>query len=247
MLKWTGRLTRRLLYIQVESTPNEHALKFLPGQPILTKEQQPFEFLKVAEAREKSPLAAQILQLRGISSVFFGPDFIAVNKRDAADWRQLKPQLLSLITDAVMRKEPFLTKKDYQKDQMEKRDGNEQDNNNALSGEESEVVQKIRQILDDKIRPAVQGDGGDVEFRGFVNGWVRLRLQGACRSCSSSVVTLRNGIENMLMYYVPEVKGVEPVDDDLDVASEDEFERVERELHAKQTDDRQASPDDHPK
>jgi NFU1 iron-sulfur cluster scaffold homolog, mitochondrial len=224
MIRVLGAIIRRRLFIQVEATPNEHALKFLPGRAVAPD--TPREFLKVAEARGHSQLAASLLELKGVSSVFLGKDFIAVNKREGADWRHLRPQVLSAITECVIRKEPFFVEDDKPKESSMQDDAGK---------DGAEVVKKIRSILDDKIRPAVQGDGGDVEFKGFVNGWVRLRLQGACRSCASSAVTLRNGIENMLMYYVPEVKGVEEVQDDLDIASQAEYERLEETLAGDET------------
>ena len=223
MLGAWGRTFLRRLFIQVENTPNEHALKFLPG--LTVSEVGPVEFLDKSQAMKKSPLAVKLFAIKGVKSVFFGPDFISVNKQEASEWKHMKPQVLAAITETVTAKEPMLLG-------AEKSEPSSAD---ALppSDADPEVVKQIIKILDTKVRPAVQGDGGDVEYRGFVNGWVRLRLQGACRSCSSSVVTLRNGIENMLMYYVPQVKGVEQVDDELDEVSQEEFDRVEKELKDK--------------
>lgn len=219
---WFGQRWIRNLFIQVESTPNEHALKFLPGMSVSGS--SAIEFLDKGQAEKKSSLATKLFEIKGIRSVFFGRDFISVNKQEKSEWKHLKPQVLAAITEHVTAKESFLLEKEEEKKEL-----------GALppTDADPDVVKQIIKILDTKVRPAVQGDGGDVEYRGFMNGWVKLRLQGACRSCASSVVTLRNGIENMLMYYVPQVKGVEQVEDELDATSEEEFERVEKEIKEK--------------
>jgi NFU1 iron-sulfur cluster scaffold homolog, mitochondrial len=213
-------LFSRRLYIQVVDTPNEHAIKFLPGIPV--SENIPVEFLEKSQAVGKSPLAQKLFDITGIKTIFFGSDFISVSKNELAEWKHIKPQVLATITDHLTAKEPILL------NTKEPRTNNSE----ALPNSDGDpkVVEQIIKILDTKVRPAVQNDGGDVEFRGFLNGWVQLRLQGACRSCSSSVITLRNGIENMLMYYIPEVKGVEQIDDELDEVSIAQFKRNEKEL-----------------
>lgn len=206
----------RSLYIQVKNTPNEHALKFLPGT--LVNAQAPLEILDQAQAAQHSSrLAQQLLAIEGVRSVFFGRDFISVNKQEDSHWKHLKPQILAAITDHISNKQVILENQHQNIKEIE--------NDN-----DSPTVKEIKKILDTKIRPAVQSDGGDVEYCGFVDGWVRLQLRGACRSCSSSVVTLRNGIENMLMYYIPQVKGIEQVEDE---ASQQEFIKLEKELAAK--------------
>ena len=210
----------RRLFIQVVGTPNEHAIKFLPG--ISVSEKGPIEFLDKAQSSGKSLLAQKLFDISGVKSIFFGSDFISVNKNESAEWKHIKPQILATITDHLAGKEPFLLDRNG--------DEGHETKHIPICDEDPKVVQQIIKILDTKVRPSVQSDGGDVEYRGFVNGWVRLRLQGACRSCSSSIVTLRNGIENMLMYYVPEVKGVEQVQDEADEISAAEFGRVEKTL-----------------
>lgn len=146
-----------------------------------------------------SPLAARLLGIDGITSVFYGPDFITVTKAAEANWAHLKPEVFSLISEAFASGEEIvhITKSypsSYHDDETPDRP--------ADSNNDSEVVALIKEMLDTRIRPAIQDDGGDIEFRGFKNGKVLLKLRGACRTCDSSTVTLRNGIETMLKHYV---------------------------------------------
>lgn len=151
-------------------------------------------------APHPSPLAARLLSIDGISSVFYGPDSITVTKAADANWAHLKPEVFSLITEAVTSGESIVhTSKDIATNAGQ--EGSTQDTL-AYNDNDSEVVSLIKELLETRIRPSIQEDGGDIDFRGFVDGIVLLKLRGACRSCDSSTVTLKNGIESMLMHYV---------------------------------------------
>lgn len=147
-----------------------------------------------------SPLAAQLLNIDGITSVFYGPDYITVTKASDTNWAHVKPDVFSLITEAVTSGSPIVNvdEKDIGANGQER---GEQDSL-QYNESDSEVVGMIKELLETRIRPAIQDDGGDIEFRGFEDGNVLLKLRGACRTCDSSTVTLKNGIESMLMHYV---------------------------------------------
>lgn len=151
-------------------------------------------------APHPSPLAARLLNVDGVSSVFYGSDFITVTKASDADWAHVKPEVFSLITEAITSGEPLVNTID--KGSAEAGQGGGQRDSLAYDEEDGEVVDMIKELLETRIRPAIQEDGGDIEFRGFEDGQVLLKLRGACRTCDSSAVTLKNGIENMLMHYV---------------------------------------------
>lgn len=133
-----------------------------------------------------------------MSSVFYGPDYITITKDTATPWAHVKPEVFSLITEAVTSGQPLVNVVEGKsgEEQGIERDSLEYDEN------DSEVVSMIKELLETRIRPAIQEDGGDIEFRGFVDGQVLLKLRGACRTCDSSTVTLKNGIESMLMHYI---------------------------------------------
>jgi Fe-S cluster biogenesis protein NfuA len=181
------------MFIETESTPNPATLKFLPGQTVMEKGTADFPS---ADKAGRSPLAGALFGIDGVVSVFLGTDFISVSKHDHADWTTLKPQVLGAIMDHFTHKRPVLT---------EGADGAEAE---TL---DDEIVTKIKELLDTRIRPAVAQDGGDIIFRGFEDGIVYLHMQGACSGCPSSTATLKHGIENMLRYYVPEVQAVQAV------------------------------------
>ena len=147
-----------------------------------------------------SPLAARLLSVDGITSVFYGSDFITITKASDANWAHVKPEVFSLITEAVTSGESIVNTVDKGTTEAGQ-EGGEPDTL-GYNENDSEVVGMIKELLETKIRPAIQEDGGDIEFRGFENGNVLLKLRGACRTCDSSTVTLKNGIENMLMHYV---------------------------------------------
>lgn len=146
-----------------------------------------------------SPLAARLFDVDGVTSVFYGPDFITVTKVEDANWAHIKPEVFSLITEAVTSGEVLVTTSEDKGEEAGQ--GGSAD---TLQHEEAddEVVQMIKELLDTRIRPSIQEDGGDIEYRGFQGGNVLLKLRGACRTCDSSTVTLKNGIESMLMHYV---------------------------------------------
>lgn len=183
------------MFIQTESTPNPATLKFLPGRVVL--EGNPREFLSAAEAAV-SPLAAAIFEIDEVSGVFFGADFITVTARDA-DWAHLKPAVLGVIMEHFVSGAPILKITD------------------AVAGAEdfdpadAETVASIKELLDTRVRPAVAADGGDITFRSYKDGVVFLNMRGACAGCPSSTATLKNGIQNLLRHFLPEVREVRAV------------------------------------
>ncbi|XP_054252566.1 NFU1 iron-sulfur cluster scaffold homolog, mitochondrial [Indicator indicator] len=196
----------RSMFIQTQDTPNPNSLKFIPGKEVL--ESRTMEFATPAAAF-CSPLARQLFRIEGVKSVFFGPDFITITKEsEDLDWNLLKPDIYAAIMDFFASGLPIVTDEALRTD-------------TAASEEDDEVVLMIKELLDTRIRPTVQEDGGDVIYKGFEDGIVQLKLQGSCTSCPSSIITLKNGIQNMLQFYIPEVEGVEQVvDDDDDVEKE---------------------------
>jgi Fe-S cluster biogenesis protein NfuA len=136
----------------------------------------------------------------GVSSVFYGPDFITVTKAADANWAHIKPDVFSLITEVVTSGEKIVNI--VEKGPGENAQEGGEEDTLAANENDSEVVGMIKELLETRIRPAIQEDGGDIEYRGFENGMVLLKLRGACRTCDSSTVTLKNGIESMLMHYV---------------------------------------------
>jgi Fe-S cluster biogenesis protein NfuA len=147
-----------------------------------------------------SPLAANLLNVDGVSSVFYGPDFITVTKSSDANWAHIKPEVFSLITEFVSSGEQIVNTVERTAGDGSQEGGHE--DTLGYNEDDDEVVGMIKELLETRIRPAIQEDGGDIEFRGFENGIVNLKLRGACRTCDSSTVTLKNGIESMLMHYV---------------------------------------------
>lgn len=243
--------TTRTIYIQTQSTPNASALKFLPNHPVLP-EGFPSTFLEYTSPRATlaapypSPLAAKLLDVDGVSSVFYGSDFITVTKAEDVNWANVKPEVFSLITEAITSGDQIVNTVD-RASSAEGQDGVGQDSL-AENEDDDEVVAMIKELLETRIRPAIQEDGGDIEFRGFEDGMVSLKLRGACRTCDSSTVTLKNGIESMLMHYVStpfrdrcsriatdrakieEVKGVNQVLDEEEEIAMKEFARFEEKL-----------------
>lgn len=233
---------RRTLFIQTEATPNADALKFIPNHRILP-ENFSTSFLEYLSPRatisppHPSPLAGQLLAVDGVTAVFYGANYITITKDSTANWGHVKPEVFSLITEAVSNGSAIVNTVDGTRGEEQ---GMEQDTLEA-NEEDSEVVAMIKELLETRIRPAIQEDGGDIEFRGFTDGWVKLKLRGACRTCDSSTVTLRNGIESMLMHYVEEVKGVEQVLDEEEQAAMREFARFEEKLKQQKGQDAVAS------
>jgi Fe-S cluster biogenesis protein NfuA len=148
----------------------------------------------------RSPLATALFGLPGVARVFLGGDFITVTKTDEFSWNALKPQVLGVIMDHFVAGRSVI-------------EGDEDAfNEEEIDPADREVVEQIKELIDTRVRPAVAGDGGDIVFRGFRDGIVRLHMQGACSGCPSSTATLKHGIENMLRHYVPEVVAVEQVE-----------------------------------
>jgi Fe-S cluster biogenesis protein NfuA len=186
------------MFIQTESTPNPNTLKFLPGRDVMG-EGAVADFPSLEQAG-RSPLAKALFTIPEVARVFFGSDFISVTKRDG-DWKHLKPAILGAVMEHFTRGLPLI-------------EGSaEEATVESYSEEDSEVVEQIKELIDTRVRPAVAADGGDIIFKGFDgdSGVVSLHLQGSCAGCPSSTMTLKNGIENMLRHYVPEVTAVEAV------------------------------------
>jgi len=200
---------RRNIFIQTENTPNPDALKFLPNHRVLPETiTSPFiEYLNPRSTIAPpypSPLAEQLMNIDGVNAVFYGADFITVTKDADANWAHIRPEVFALITEAITSGQTLVNVVE-RKEGAENAGGVEAaDEVDSLAYDEndSEVVGMIKELLETRIRPAIQEDGGDIDFRGFENGIVKLKLRGACRTCDSSTVTLKNGIEGMLMHYV---------------------------------------------
>jgi Fe-S cluster biogenesis protein NfuA len=183
------------MFIETEGTPNPATLKFLPGRDVMGAGTADFA---APEAAARSPLASALFALPGVARVFLGGDFITVTKTNETGWQSLKPQVLGAIMEHFVAGRPVV-------------DSEGADAAEDVAEEDSEVVAQIKELLDTRVRPAVAGDGGDIVFRGFRDGVVRLHMQGSCSGCPSSTATLKHGIENMLRHYVPEVTSVEQV------------------------------------
>ena len=189
------------MIVETEHTPNPNTLKFLPGKKV--SEVGPIEFLK-NDKSIKVPLANKILSLKGAIMIFFGEDFITVKKEENFNWNDLKHSIISEINDYYSKGNDVVVGKDLTLAKILSK---------SASGSESvksnEIVDKINEVLDSKIRPAVAKDGGDITFKSFVNGVVTVELKGSCSGCPSSIMTLKQGVQNLLCHYIPEVKSVE--------------------------------------
>lgn len=188
---------KRSMFIQTQSTPNPLSLMFYPGKPVMEVGSADFPNARTAM---NSPLAKALYGIDGITRVFFGSDFVTVTKSEDATWDFLKPEIFAAIMDFYSSGNPLF---------LDSATAASMDT--AIHEDDSEIVAMIKELLETRIRPAVQDDGGDIEYIGFdpETGVVKLKMQGACSGCPSSSVTLKSGIENMLMHYVPEVKSVE--------------------------------------
>lgn len=187
------------MFIQTEETPNPATLKFLPGKTLLTS--GTLEFKEKASA-DKNALAKKLFSDSNVNGVFIGKDFLTVTKSSDADWEELKPTILSMILD-------FFSSGGEIEDEAYESDKSKKDIN--YTKEEKIIVEKIEELLDERIKPAVAQDGGDISFVKYNNGIVFLELRGACSGCPSSTITLKSGIENMLKYYIPEIDSVEAI------------------------------------
>ena len=176
------------MYVQTELTPNPNSLKFLPGKKVSNSGS--YEITNKDDVDNE--LVRNILSVNGVEGIFLGQDFISVNKNDEVQWDDIKHIVISLINDFYVNGKEFVIDKNLI-----------QENQST-----NEIEEKIIKILDQKIRPAVAKDGGDIKFKEFKNGIVKVQLQGSCSGCPSSTMTLKQGVQNLLCHYLPEVKEV---------------------------------------
>jgi len=179
------------MFVQTEITPNPNSLKFLPGKKVSNSGS--FEITKKDNINNE--LVRNLLSVNGVEGIFLGEDFISVNKRDSISWEEIKHIVISLINDFYSDGKNFVIDKNLDEEILNR----------------SEIEQNIIKILDQKIRPAVAKDGGDIKFKEFKDGIVRVQLQGSCSGCPSSTMTLKQGVQNLLKHYIKEVKAVEAV------------------------------------
>ncbi|NNE80461.1 MAG: NifU family protein [Silicimonas sp.] len=184
------------MFIQTESTPNPATLKFLPGQSVLGAGTADFP---AAEMAASSPLARRVFAVEGVAGVFLGTDFVTVTKADGQEWDILKAPILGAIMEHFQSGQPAIEGETPASAHAEH------------DGEDGDIVNQIKELLDTRVRPAVAQDGGDIVFHGFDRGIVYLHMQGACAGCPSSTLTLKMGIENLLRHYIPEVIEVRPI------------------------------------
>ena len=178
------------MFVQTEITPNPNSLKFMPGKTVSNCGS--FEITK--KEKIDNELVRNLLSINGVTGIFLGADFISVNKKEEEKWEDLKHIIISLINDYYIEGKKSVLNKIEQIDEDIPQD---------------EVVKKINEILDTKIRPAVARDGGDIKFKSFKDGLVKVELKGSCSGCPSSMMTLKQGVQNLLCHYIPEVKNVE--------------------------------------
>ena len=179
------------MFVQIEVTPNPNSQKFLPGKKVSNNGS--FEITK--KDHIKNELIRNILSVNGVEGIFLSKDFLSVNKYDNVSWDEIKHIIISLINDYYSSGKEFVIDKDLL------------ESNEDLG----ELEKKIVKLLDQKIRPAVAKDGGDIKFKEFKDGIVKVELQGSCSGCPSSTMTLKQGVQNLLCHYLPELKGVEAV------------------------------------
>ena len=183
------------MFIQTESTPNPLTLKFMPGRIVMESGTAYFPDKK---SGKESPFALRLFEVEGVEGVFFGSDFITITKNESTNWEIIKPAILGAIMEHYSSKEKIIEES--------------ADNKSAnLNKNDSEIVKKIKELIETRVRPAVAMDGGDIVFDNFEDGIVYLHMQGSCSGCPSSTATLKSGIENMLKHYIPEVIEVRPI------------------------------------
>ncbi len=185
------------MIVETEHTPNPNTLKFLPGKKV--SDIGPLEFKK-SDKNIKISLANKILSLEGTVMVFFGKDFITVKKEQNLNWEDLKHGIISEINDYYSKGNDVVVSKSITKIKSD-----------STTDKPNKVIEKINEVLDSKIRPAVARDGGDITFKSFNDGVVTVELKGSCSGCPSSIMTLKQGVQNLLCHYIPEVKKVEAV------------------------------------
>ena len=179
------------MFVQTEVTPNPNSLKFLPGKKVSNS--GPYEITNKEDVQ--NTLVRNLLSINGVEGIFLGEDFISINKKETTKWDDIKHIVISFINDFYSEGKEFVIDESL----------NEQNSNL------DELEQKIVKILDQKIRPAVARDGGDIKFKEFKDGVVKVQLQGSCSGCPSSTMTLKQGVQNLLCHYLPEVKKVEAI------------------------------------
>ncbi|VDM30340.1 unnamed protein product [Hydatigera taeniaeformis] len=208
------------LFIQWSDTPNPNSRKFVPGTPVLGTGTMDFQ---TKSSTINSPLAKNLFQIGGVSGVLLGPDFVTITKTADTDWTVINPDIFACLMDFFTAGTPVIN------------EIHEED----VGGEEDEdtTVSMIKELLDSRIRPTVQEDGGDITFVDFKDGVVYLKMQGSCTSCPSSTVTLKHGVQNMLQFYIPEVEAVEEVEDSV---SQEAFDKTEATISATKV-----APEDH--
>ena len=177
------------MFIQTETTPNPNSLKFLPGKTVSNNGS--FEITK--KENTDNELIKNILSVNGVTGIFLGLDFLSINKNEETNWEDIKHIVISLINDFYSMGKEFIIGNEFQEHKKT---------------EHSEIEKKIISILETKIRPAVAKDGGDIKFKEFKDGIVKVELQGSCSGCPSSTMTLKQGVQNLLCHYLPEVKEV---------------------------------------
>ena len=188
------------MFIQTENTPNPSTLKFIPEAKILDK--GTFEF-KTKDEAKISPLALRLFENKDVKSIFFGIDFITVTKSESIDWEVIKPDILSRLMDFFSSGLPVVDNGNTADKKIE--------SGKKYNKKDSKIVLQIKELLEEKIKPAVAQDGGDIQFVRYEDDIVFLELRGSCAGCPSSTLTLKSGIENMLKYYIPEIKSVEAI------------------------------------
>ena len=191
------------MMIQTEHTPNPDTMKFLPGKKV--SDVGPIEFLK-NDKTIKIPLVNKILSLKGTTMVFFGTDFITVKKEKDLNWDDLKHGIISEINDYYSKGNDVVVGKDARLVKVLNKSASD-----SKPVQSNEIINKINEVLDTKIRPAVARDGGDITFKSFKDGIVTVELKGSCSGCPSSIMTLKQGVQNLLCHYISEVKSVEAI------------------------------------
>ena len=176
------------MFVQTENTPNPNSLKFLPGK--IVSNNGSFEIMH--KEKTNNELIRNLLSINGVEGIFLGRDFISINKQDKIDWEEIKHIVISLINDFYADGKEFVIDENIKEEVSDL----------------SEIEEKIVKILEQKIRPAVARDGGDIKFKEFKDGVVKVQLQGSCSGCPSSTMTLKQGVQNLLCHYLPEVKEV---------------------------------------
>ena len=176
------------MFVQTEVTPNPNSLKFLPGKKVSNS--GPYEITNKDETQNE--LVRNLLSINGVEGIFLGEDFISINKKEIIKWDEIKHIVISFINDFYSEGKEFVIDESLEE----------------LNSNLDDLEQKIVKILDEKIRPAVARDGGDIKFKEFKDGVVKVQLQGSCSGCPSSTMTLKQGVQNLLCHYLPEVKEV---------------------------------------